>query len=49
MIEEGHKTNKKMLAYKGPRVVILRNSKAIALCVTNWDIVQRIVKTVKHK
>ena len=38
-----------MLANKGPRVVIPRGSKAIALCATNRDIVQRIVETVKHK
>ena len=38
-----------MLANKGPRVVIPRGSKAISLCATNWDIVQRIVETVKHK
>ena len=50
VIEEGHKTNKKsMLANKGPRVVIPRGSKAIALCATSQDIVQRIVETVKHK
>ena len=51
VIEEGHKTNKKMnmLANKGPRVVIPRNSKAIALCATNRDIVQSIIETVKHK
>ena len=51
VIEEGHKTNKKRkyVANKGPRVVIPRNSKAISLCETNRDIVQRIVETVKHK
>ena len=51
VIEEGHKTNKKgsVLANKGPRVVIPRGSKAIALCATNQDIMQRIVETVKHK
>ena len=38
-----------MLANKGPRVVILRGSKAIGLCAINWDIVQRIIETVKHK
>ena len=38
-----------MLANKGPRVVIPRGLKAIALCATNRDIVQRIVETVKHK